>query len=64
MLFETINPRRRRFTPVNWFRAEGIPITPYDDSAPKNPYPLMRMVARNAANAAHRHQRHRPAGVR
>lgn len=35
---------------VNWFRAEGIPITPYDDAGHKNPYPLMRLVARDAAN--------------
>jgi hypothetical protein len=36
---------------VNWFRAEGIPITPYDDAMHKNAYPLMHLVARNAANA-------------
>ena len=35
---------------VNWFRAEGIPITPYDDALQKNPYPLMRLVARDAAS--------------
>ena len=29
-----------------WFRAEGIPITPYDDAGRKNPYPLMRLVRR------------------
>ncbi len=33
-----------------WFTAEAIPITPYDDSFRKNYYPLMRLVARNAAN--------------
>ena len=32
---------------MNWFRAEGIPITPYDDAGQKNPYPLMRLIARN-----------------
>ncbi|MEX1311038.1 MAG: hypothetical protein AB1Z65_11505 [Candidatus Sulfomarinibacteraceae bacterium] len=31
----------------NWFTAEGVPITPYDDSAAKNYYPLMRLVARD-----------------
>ncbi len=31
-----------------WFVAEGIPITPYDDAHRKNPYPMMRLVARNA----------------
>lgn len=35
----------------NWFAAEGIPITPYDDDARKNSYPLMRLVARNGAGA-------------
>lgn len=28
------------------FIAEGIPITPYDDTMIKNPYPMMRLVAR------------------
>jgi hypothetical protein len=31
-----------------WFIAEGIPITPWDDAGLKNPYPLMRLVARGA----------------
>lgn len=34
-----------------WFVAEGIPITPYDDARQKNPYPLMRLVARDASGA-------------
>lgn len=29
----------------NWFTAEGIPLTPYDDAGGKNPYPLMRLSA-------------------
>ncbi|HYN41173.1 MAG TPA: hypothetical protein VE129_05305, partial [Thermoanaerobaculia bacterium] len=33
----------------NWFIAEGIPITPYDDSGTKNPYPLMKVTARDAS---------------
>ena len=33
----------------NWFIAEGIPITPYDDSGKKNPYPMMRVTARDAS---------------
>ncbi len=33
----------------NWFTAEGIPITPYDDAGEKNPYPLMRVTARDAS---------------
>ena len=51
MLFEPTNhPAPSVATLVNWFRAEGIPITPYDDAHNKNPYPLMRLIARNAAN--------------
>ncbi len=33
----------------DWFSAEGIPITPYDDAGAKNYYPLMRLVARNSS---------------
>ncbi|HRY43891.1 MAG TPA: hypothetical protein P5164_08095, partial [Thermoanaerobaculia bacterium] len=33
----------------SWFVAEGIPITPYDDAGLKNPYPLMKVTARDAA---------------
>ncbi len=52
MLFEAINqPVPGVFTPVNWFRAEGIPITPWDDNLQKNEYPMMRLVARNSLNA-------------
>jgi PKD repeat protein len=51
MLFEPTNhPAAGVATPVNWFRAEGIPLSPYDDAHRKNPYPLMRLIARNAAN--------------
>lgn len=51
MLFEPTNqPAGGVFTKVNWFRAEGIPLSPYDDAHNKNPYPLMRLIARNAAN--------------
>jgi hypothetical protein len=51
MLFEKTNqPVAGVFTPVNWFRAEGIPITPYDDAGRTNSYPLMRLIARNSAN--------------
>jgi PKD repeat protein len=35
----------------NWFIAEGIPLTPYDDAHVKNYYPMMRMVVRDATNA-------------
>ncbi len=50
MLFESINsPATGVFTPVNWFRAEGIPLSPYDDAGHKNPYPLMRIIAWNSA---------------
>lgn len=30
--------------------AEGVPITPYDDAGAMRPYPLLRLVARNAQN--------------
>ena len=53
MLFEQTNhPAAGVATPVNWFRAEGIPITPYDDAGRKNPYPLMRIIARNGGGTA------------
>lgn len=51
MLFESTNvPAAGVATRVNWFRAEGIPLTPYDDAGRKNPYPLMRLIARDAAS--------------
>ncbi|WP_446812249.1 dockerin type I domain-containing protein (plasmid) [Methylomonas sp. 2BW1-5-20] len=37
--------------PLNSFQGEGIPITPTDDEGNKNTYPMMRLVARNSANA-------------
>ena len=50
-VFQTLNePVHGVFTPVNWWHAEGIPITPYDDAGNKNPYPLMRMIAWNSMN--------------
>ncbi len=42
-------PQLMRFDPtLDWFIAEGVPITPYDDRGAKNYYPLMRLVARDA----------------
>ncbi len=53
MLFEQTNrPAPGVAARVNWFRAEGIPITPYDDAGLKNPYPLMRLIARNGSGTA------------
>lgn len=53
MLFEATNrPAPGVATKVNWYRAEGIPITPYDDAGQKNPYPLMRLIARNSSGTA------------
>ncbi len=50
MRFETTNnPAVGVTTPVNWFRAEGIPISPFDDSMQRNEYPLMRLTARDPA---------------
>jgi|WetSurMetagenome_2_1015567.scaffolds.fasta_scaffold10566_1 hypothetical protein len=31
----------------NWFAAEGIPIAPFDDFGRKNPYPLLRIQAKD-----------------
>lgn len=50
MLFEATNyPAPGVASPVNWFRAEGIPIAPFDDAHNKNPYPMMRIIAKNGA---------------
>lgn len=50
MLFEQTNtPAPGAATKVNWFRAEGIPISPFDDAHRKNFYPLMRLIARNSS---------------
>lgn len=36
--------------PVNlWWVAEGVPVTPRDDAGARNPYPMMRLVARGAS---------------
>ena len=45
MLFDQTNTA----TLVNWWRAEGIPLTPYDDAHNKNPYPMMRIIAKSGA---------------
>ena len=34
---------------MNWFQAEGIPITPNDDNGHTNPYPMMRLTAKSGA---------------
>jgi hypothetical protein len=45
-------PRPMTWDAANqWFVSEGIPITPYDDSGRKNPYPMMRLVARTTGGA-------------
>ncbi len=36
---------------LQWWIAEGIPITPYDDAGKKNFYPLMKVTAKSAAGA-------------
>ncbi len=52
-LFEQTNqPAGGVFTRGNWFRAEGIPISPYDDAHNKNPYPMMRIIARNGGGTS------------
>jgi hypothetical protein len=36
---------------AQWFIAEGIPLTPYDNAGQKNYYPLMHLVARDSTGA-------------
>ncbi len=36
---------------INWFSAEGIPLTPFDDSGRPNSYPLMRVQAQAVQGA-------------
>jgi hypothetical protein len=49
--FEQTNDAAPGATPlVNWWRAEGIPIAPYDDAGRKNPYPLMRLIVSDASS--------------
>jgi hypothetical protein len=46
-------PRPMRFdAQAGWWSAEGIPITPVDDAGRRNPYPLMRLVAKDTATSA------------
>jgi hypothetical protein len=40
-----------RASGVNWFAADGIPVTPYDDFGRDNPFPLMRIQAITANNS-------------
>lgn len=37
---------------TNWFSAEGIPISPFDDAGRENPFSLMRVTARDLAKKA------------
>jgi hypothetical protein len=38
-------------TTTGQFVAEGVPLTPYDDTMRRNPYPMTRVVARDANGA-------------
>ncbi len=43
-------PQSMRWDPnMKWFEGLGIPVTATDDAGQANPYPLMRLVAKNAA---------------
>jgi hypothetical protein len=43
-------PQPMVFDPtMNWFTADGIPVTPYDDAGSKNYYPMFHVVARDSA---------------
>src|SRR5262249_45128075 len=45
-------PQPMAFDPAaRWFLAEGMPITPHDDGGGINPYPLLRLVARDGGGA-------------
>ncbi len=46
--FFTNFPFGYRASGVNWFAADGIPITPFDDRGRDNPFPLMRVQALTA----------------
>ncbi len=37
-------------TNMNWFAADGIPMTPYDDFGRKNSFPLMRVQAKSSTS--------------
>ncbi len=46
-------PQPMVFDPaLNWFIAEGIPITPWDDAGAKNAYPMMRVTATDTTSGA------------
>lgn len=36
-------------TQHNWFEAEGIPITPFDDAGNTNTYPMVKVIAHNSS---------------
>ena len=36
---------------IQWWIAEGIPLTPYDDAGVKNFYPMMKVTAKNPTGA-------------
>lgn len=43
-------PRPMKFESAqNWFTADGIPLTSYDDAGNKNPYSMMRISVRDAS---------------
>ena len=46
----SLTPVRMSYNSTNdWWEAEGIPITPYDDAGRKNFYPMVKVVARDTA---------------
>ncbi len=45
-------PRPMKFNSgKQWFEAEGIPVTPYDDSGAQNFYPMVKVLARDGNGA-------------
>jgi hypothetical protein len=48
----TNTPQAMAFDPtMNWFVADGVPVTPTDDAGHKNTYPMMKLVARDGTGA-------------
>ena len=59
------DPRPMKFESAqNWFTADGIPLTPYDDAGNKNPYAMMRISVRDASGNVLALNRYRAAGFR
>ena len=52
LAFFTNFPFGFRASEVNWFAADGIPVTPIDDAGRSNAYPMMKVAARDKNSGA------------